>query len=192
MARGSHNFRAQVRRRERKLAREHGICFRLADDRDSLDQDLDILFALHAARWGKGGTWLSAEFRAFHREFAHCAFDRGWLRLWILEASGTPVAAWQGFRFGGAESYYQAGRDPGWNRYSVGFILLIHSIRQALEDGMREYRFLEGREQYKYRFASEDAGLETIALARGVPAEAVLAAIRGVPGLAHLGRRLAD
>lgn len=192
LARGSHNFRAQVRRRERKLAREHGICFRLADDRDSLDQDLDILFALHAARWGKGGTWLSAEFRAFHREFAHCAFDRGWLRLWILEASGTPVAAWQGFRFGGAESYYQAGRDPGWNRYSVGFILLIHSIRQALEDGMREYRFLEGREQYKYRFASEDAGLETIALARGVPAEAALAAIRGVPGLAHLGRRLAD
>lgn len=192
VARTSHNFRSQVRRRERKLAREHDVVFRLTEDRGQLDRDLDALFALHAARWRDGGAWLSREVEAFHREFAHCAFDRGWLRLWTLEADGTPVAVWYGFRFGGAESYYQAGRDPAWSKSSVGFVLLIHSIRQALEDGMREYRFLEGAEHYKYRLTEEDTGLETVALARGVAGEAFLAGIHLVPGLARLGRRIAD
>ena len=45
-------------------------------------------------------------------------------------------------------------------------MLLVHSIREAVADGMREYRFLRGGEEYKYRFADEDPGLETIALSR--------------------------
>jgi hypothetical protein len=40
-------------------------------------------------------------------------------------------------------------------------VLLIHSIRQALEDGLDEYRFLRGGEPFKYRFAANDPGLET-------------------------------
>ena len=50
----------------------------------------------------------------FHREFAAQALRRGWLRLWFLEIDGKPVAALYGFRFAGAESAYQAGRDPAF------------------------------------------------------------------------------
>ena len=144
LARTSHNTRGQVRRRERKLRREHDVRFRLADDRARLDDDLDTLFGFHTARW-QGSPTRFSEGQAIHREFAHAAFDRGWLRLWILEVDGSPVSAWYGFRFGRAESYYQAGRNPAWDRDSVGFVLLVHSIRAALEDGAREYRFLKGR-----------------------------------------------
>jgi dTDP-4-amino-4,6-dideoxygalactose transaminase/CelD/BcsL family acetyltransferase involved in cellulose biosynthesis len=190
LARMSHNTRAQVRRRERKLAREHDVRFRLADDRDRLDDDLDTLFSLHAARWHGRGTRFSQSGQAFQREFAHCAFDRGWLRLWLLEVDGAPVSAWYGFRFGGAESYYQAGRDPAWNRLSVGFVLLVHSIRAALEDGAREYRFLEGGEAYKYRFTEDDGGLETIGVSRGALGGAALAALCVAPPLGKIGRRI--
>jgi CelD/BcsL family acetyltransferase involved in cellulose biosynthesis len=190
LARMSHNTRAQVRRRERKLAREHDVRFRLADDRERLDDDLDTLFSLHAARWNGRGTRFSQSGEAFHREFAHCAFDRGWLRLWLLEVDGVPVSAWYGSRFGGAESYYQAGRDPAWNRYSVGFVLLVHSIRAALEDGAREYRFLEGGEEYKYRFTEDDGGLETIGVSRGALGGAALAALSMAPPLGKIGRRI--
>lgn len=194
LASRSSNFREQVRRRERKLGREHDLSFRFCDDPERLDDDLGVLFRLHLARWSDTGAWYSPAAEAFHREFAARALERGWLRLWLLELDGRPAAAWYGFRFCGAELYYQAGRDPEWERGSVGFVLLAHSIRAAVEGGMSEYRFLEGSEGYKYRFASEDQGLETIAIPRGMRGRAAVAvaATLGRGGVfAALGRRFA-
>lgn len=161
----SANFRQQVRRRERKLVREHAVGYRLSDDPTRLSADLDTLFALHEARWGPGSGAFPATRRAFHRDFAALALERGWLRLWLAEVDGRAIAAWYGFRFGEAEWYYQASRDPAWEHSSVGFVLLAHTIREAFRDGMREYRLLLGDEPYKERFATGDPGLETIALA---------------------------
>ena len=188
LARVSHNTRGQVRRRERKLKREHDVHFRLADDRERLDDDLDTLFALHRARWRDSPTDFSERGQTLHREFAHAAFDRGWVRLWFLEVDGSAVAAWYGFRFGAPSLYYQAGRDPAWDRYSVGFVLLVHTMRAALEDGAHEYRFLEGDEKYKYRFTDDDPGLESIGVARGPLGDAALAMISRAPPLARAGR----
>ena len=61
-------------------------------------------------------------------------------------------------------------------------------MRAALEDGAHEYRFLEGDEQYKYRFTNDDPGLETIGVARGTPGGAALAMISLAPPLARAGR----
>lgn len=190
----SANFREQVRRKERKLAREHELEYRFCDDPARLDDHIDTLFRLHLARWGESGSWLTGA-EAFHREFASRALERGWLRLWLLELDGRPVAAWYGFRFGGAELYYQAGRDPAWERGSVGFVLLAHSIRAAIEDGADEYWFLEGSEGFKYRFASDDPGLETIAIPgslRGRAAVAAASMLARGGAFSKFGRRLAD
>jgi CelD/BcsL family acetyltransferase involved in cellulose biosynthesis len=176
LASRSKNFREQVRRRARKLAREHAVEFRLSDA-EHLDGDLETLFRLHDARWSEADDDTNAfeeSRRSFHRAFARHALDRGWLRLWILEAEGQPVAAWYGFRFAQVDWYYQSGRDPEWERQSVGFVLLAHTIAQAFDDGMLEYRLLRGGEGYKDRFASDDPGLETVALARGPVGRAAL------------------
>ena len=172
----SANLRQQIRRRERNLARDHELRYRLADDPRRLREDLDTLFALHRARWDERESTFAAAWESFHREFAACAFERGWLRLWFLELDGRPRAAWYGFRFGDIESYYQAGRDPAWENSSVGFVLLVQSIRAALMDGVREYRFLRGGEPFKHRFADADPGLETIGVARGASGATALAA----------------
>lgn len=174
----SRGLRQRVRRLERALRREHDVRFRLADDPARLDADLDVLFRLHAARWGSAGsTFLATE--PFQREFAARAAARGWLRLWFLEIDGAARAAWLGFRFAGAECYYQAGRDPAWDGRSVGFVLLVYTIRAAVEDGAAEYRFLRGGEDYKYRFASSDPGLETVALARSPLGAAAVRLLEG-------------
>jgi CelD/BcsL family acetyltransferase involved in cellulose biosynthesis len=161
LAARSSNFREQLSRRERRLRQRYAVKLRLADDPARLDRELDVLFALHRARWGD-----SSGFRpeALHREFARLALDRGWLRLWLLELNGEPAAAWYGFRIGGVESYYQAGRDGRFDADSVGFVLLAHTVRTALDDGIDEYRFLRGPEAYKLRFANADSGLETVAV----------------------------
>ncbi len=47
----------------------------------------------------------------FHRDFAHRAYDNGWLRLRFTDADGEPAASRLGFRFGGVESGSQSGLD---------------------------------------------------------------------------------
>ncbi len=179
LASRSANLRQQIRRKERKLAREHDLRYRLVEEPDELPAALDALFSLHRARWGgEAGTGF-ARAEAFHRDFAGQALARGWLRLWLLELEGRPVAAWQGFRFGGADWYYQMGRDPDWERLSVGLVLLAHTLRDCVEAGLGEYRFLRGGEAYKGRFANADPGLETIALGSGHSGRAALVAAQG-------------
>jgi len=170
----SRNFREQVRRRARALERDFDVRYRLVTDAD--EQALDAFFRLHGLR--HGGPTVISRTEPFQREFAAIAAQRGWLRLWLLELDGSPAAAWLGFRFAGAECYYQAGRDPQYDKHSVSFVLLAHTIREALEDGAHEYRFLRGDEPYKYRFATSDPGLETIVTARGAKGRAALAGLR--------------
>ena len=146
---------------------------------ESLARDLDFLFSSHRAV--RARTDFGPE--RFHRDFSAVALERGWLRLWILELDGRRAAAWYGFRFGEVETYYQAGRDPLFDELSVGFVLLAHSIRSALDDNVTEYRFGRGDEPYKYRFATEDCRVETVLVARGAAlsgASRVLARGKGV------------
>jgi CelD/BcsL family acetyltransferase involved in cellulose biosynthesis len=165
----SANLREQLRRRERRLHDQFSVRFRLADDPVSLAEDLDVLFRLHRAVHPR--TDFAPE--SFHREFAAVALERGWLRLWFLELDGRPAAVWYGFRLGGVETYYQAGRDRSLDHLSVGFVLLAQTIRSTFEDGLTEYRFGRGDEPYKYRFSTEDHGVLTVAVPRGAAARTV-------------------
>jgi CelD/BcsL family acetyltransferase involved in cellulose biosynthesis len=183
LAERSQNFRQQLKRRQRELDEAGEVRFRLAD-RDSLDRDLNTLFALHRARWGTRRTAFGDT--PFHRELARSTLARGWLRLWLLELDGRPVAAWHGFQVGGVTSYYQAGRDPAYEGFSVGFVLLAHTVRAAIEEGATEYRFGRGAEAFKYRFATDDPGLETVALASGAKGRIALALGRSARSLRRL------
>ncbi len=187
LASKSRNFREQVGRRTRALERDHDVHYRLVTGPDGLDESLDTFFRLHGLRWGPRS--IIARTAQFQRDFAAVAAERGWLRLWLLSLDGRPAAAWLGFRFEGQECYYQAGRDPAFDSRSVAFVLLAHTVREALEDGAREYRFLRGDEAYKHRFANADPGLETIALPGGPAGRAALAAAPLAKRLRSLVRR---
>jgi CelD/BcsL family acetyltransferase involved in cellulose biosynthesis len=177
LAHRTSNFRRQLRARERRLARRYDVNYRLSSDPERLDDDLDILFRLHEARFGPDSAFGGPR-APFHRSFAHRALERGWLRLWILELDGHPAAAEYGFRFDGAECFYQSGRAAGFERDSLGMAMLANAIRSGVEDGFREFGFGRGHEWYKYRFATEDHGLESLCLVRGRTATAALAVVQ--------------
>jgi CelD/BcsL family acetyltransferase involved in cellulose biosynthesis len=185
------NFRQQARRFPRKLGELGAVTYRLATDPDRLQRDMDTLFRLHRERWGGTETpFLRAA--AFHREFAAQALQQGWLRLRFLEIDRRPIAALYGFRFAGAESAYQAGRDPALGNQPVGFVLLAHAVREALADGMSEYRLLRGGAAYKDRFATNDPGLETYGLPRGTAARRLLETALAARGRSLGLRRILD
>jgi CelD/BcsL family acetyltransferase involved in cellulose biosynthesis len=161
MTRIGRRLRHEIRHDERKLWELPNVRFRLSVEPSELPRDLDALFSLHEARWGRSQF---VRLRPFHAEFAAIAQRRGWLRLCLLEIDRRPVAAWYGFRFGGADSHYQVGREPSIGQLSIGLLSTAHAIRTAIEDEMREYRFLRGGEGYKFRFGAQDSPLTTAAL----------------------------
>ena len=128
--------------------------------------------------------------RLFHRDFAAALLERGWLRLWFLELDGRAAATWYGWNVGGRYAYYLGGFDPEWEKQSVGFVLLAHTIRSATEEQAYEYDFLRGGEEYKARFAAEAREIETVVLAPRVSLARATATVDAV--VWQLSRRLSE
>ena len=168
----SSKLRKRSRYQERRLARDHELSFDLCTEREKLDGEIDALFALHEKRFGEESTGIFVGERAeMQREIATKAFDRGWLRLWVERVDGQPAAAYYGIRYAGSEFFYQSGRDPDFDRLSVGSVLLMRVIRDACEAGVDEFRFLAGDESYKLRLADEERLPETRLIAAHGPLE---------------------
>lgn len=177
----SSNFRGQVRTKERRLQRDADLEYRLAEDPARLAADMETLFGLHRRGWaakGEEGAFRE-DLASFHLDFARAALERGWLRLWIASLDGAPAAVWYGFRIGGVDSFYQGGRDPARERDSIGFVLMAHTVRDAVQHGSSLYRLLLGAEEYKRRFSSRDPGVETVAVTRSLRGDLALAALLG-------------
>jgi CelD/BcsL family acetyltransferase involved in cellulose biosynthesis len=189
----SHRFRKTARNSLNRLGRDHAVSYRYADA-ETLEHDLDTAFRLHQARFGvHPGCNFCGDHEPFQRQFARIAHERGWLRLLLLELDGEPVSCEYGFVFQNAYFAYQGGRDPEWDRFSVGFVVELESIRRTLDEEAGEYRFLGGAETYKYRFPTEDPGMETVvapASRRGSVAAIALAAAWRFPAGQALLRRV--
>ncbi len=63
------------------------------------------------------------------------------------------VAADYAFAYEGRWWSYLSGYDRAFSRYSVGTQLLAHTIRAAIEEGLAEFDFLRGEEEYKFDWA---------------------------------------
>ncbi len=175
----SSNFRGQARNYERRLLRDSSLEYRLCADPDRLEADMRTLFDLHQRAWAaksEPGAFPEA-LSAFHLDFAREALASGWLRLWIAELEGAPAAAWYGFRLRDTDWYYQGGRDPKWERSSVGFVLMTQTVRDAVESGVGLYKLLLGTEEYKKRFSNELQRAETRATTRTLRGRLGVAAV---------------
>jgi len=157
LASRSRNHRSQIRRRLRAFHEAHEVSVWSPASAADVDTGIEELFRLHAARWeerSERSRFDRLEAHAFHRDFAHAAATRGWLRLHLLQADGESVAAWYGWRLGDTVSYFQAGYDPHWAPQSVGSVLFSESIRLAAEEGAEVYDMLLGDEAFKLRYAT--------------------------------------
>jgi len=160
--------RQTVRRKERQLRREHAM--RITDyDGDRVDVGLRHLMALHERRWeadGGSGVFQDPSVRRLHHRFAAELAARGRLWLTTMDIAGEPVAAWYGFTWGETVYFYQSGRDPGWERESVGLVLMGTMIRRAIERGYKRFDFLRGADPYKRQWTSTQRTTEEITIFR--------------------------
>jgi CelD/BcsL family acetyltransferase involved in cellulose biosynthesis len=189
LARRSRNFRSQMGRFERRLARDHRLAFRVTETASELEGDLASLFRLQDIRWpaSRGSEALLERVRAFHREFASAALARGWLRLWLLELDGEPAAGWYGWRLGDRYVYYWSAFAPRLAELRPGLVLLAHTVRSAIDEGAGAYDMLLGNEPFKGRFANSRREIESLLIARSRLGDTLAA---GEAGAWRLSRRL--
>ncbi len=178
--------RQTVRRKERQLQREHTMT--ITDyDQDRVEEGLRYLFSLHERRWQGGAAFEDPSIRLLHRRFAEELAARRRLWLSTLDIAGKPVAAWYGFAWGDTVYFYQSGRDPRWERQSVGLVLMGTMIRRAIERGYRRFDFLRGDDPYKRQWTTTERSTEEITIfRRGLRA----GALRALDAVGELRARL--
>ncbi|MEW6505619.1 MAG: GNAT family N-acetyltransferase [Chloroflexota bacterium] len=145
-----HEIRRKLRRAE---SLEPPARWYMVTERETLDAEIEALLSLMEQDDEKR-AFLTPAMRETMREMIHCSFDLGCLRLAFLEVGGEKAAAYLAFDYLQQVWLYNSGFDRRFNDYSPGWVLLSYFIRWAIENRYREFDFMRGGEDYKYRFGA--------------------------------------
>lgn len=169
---------------------EKAATLRVAATRDELAEGRRILLELHGERWGgtHGGAFLSERFASFHARVMPSLLERGCLELVWLEVASGPVAIAYNVVWNGKVYFYQSGRRIDLPRgIRPGIVLHAHAIRRAIEQGRREYDFLNGATRYKLQLSLASRPLVRVRCQRAPVREQLHRLVEG--GVAVVRRR---
>jgi CelD/BcsL family acetyltransferase involved in cellulose biosynthesis len=149
-------FWRRVVHTRRQAARQHAVATRISTP-ETLAEDLETLFRLHAARWtakDQSGVLAHRDTQLFHRETAPPLLARGRLWLTVLTFDRRPVAALYVLRGHGRLLYYLGGFEPEAARWSPGRLAIADLIERGIATSAREIDFLRGDEPYKFEWGA--------------------------------------
>lgn len=147
--------RYRIRKDEQDLRAKHDVSL-VHFGRDRLDEGWHHLVRLHTDRWEGAGCFQDARLSALFRRFADLLVDQGRLGLAGLRVDGEVVAMDFWAEFGGTMFGIQSGRDPTWDRSSVGRVLRGLTIQQAIANGLRWADFSRHEDAYKREWCTQE------------------------------------
>jgi CelD/BcsL family acetyltransferase involved in cellulose biosynthesis len=160
----SKNTRHHLPRCQRAFSRAfEQVEMRMASGEETAEA-MTALFDLHQRRWKtrhQSGHLGGGDIQAFHRRVSEQFLARGWLRLYIARADGIIVGVEYAFCFQQRYYFYLNGFDPELSRYSLGSLLMVEAIRQAIAEGCTEVDFLRGKEAYKAQLGAIEERVNT-------------------------------
>ena len=157
--------RQALRYMDRSLRRRHAVT--ITDyNGDRVEEGWRLLVHLHEKRWTNSGALSDPAIQRLHLRFATELSKRSELWLTTLDLDGVPAAAWYGFTSGDTVYFYQCGRDPRWEKESVGQVLIAAMIRRAMERGFKRFDFLRGNDAYKQHWTTAARTTEQITIFR--------------------------
>ncbi len=146
--------RHELKRKQRRLAREHPDSTIRAFSMDSLDKDLRLFVEMHRGTEGHKGHFMKPEIATFFERVAHAFAPLGWLRLDFLEVEGRPVASSFGFELDKTVYLYNSAYEPDASRISPGLMLVSSLLEDCIARGLERFDFLRGPERYKYQLGA--------------------------------------
>lgn len=138
-------FKANLRRRARKLEEKGEVTFQRIDGGLLLAAALEEGFAVEGSGWkGARGTAIAqdAATRGFYTELARTASYAGQLRLYFLKLNGRAVAFHFGLEHQGRYLLLKPGYDESLRECSPGQLLMERVIEDCVAHGLREVDFL--------------------------------------------------
>ncbi|MFN8491702.1 MAG: GNAT family N-acetyltransferase [Caldilineaceae bacterium] len=149
--------RHEIRRKQRRAEREAQVDFYIVNKSHSLVAEVDDFVALQQASREDKAEFMTPQMRRFFGAVAQRMLDAGYLRLCFLSINGEKAAALYAFEYERRFLLYNSGYDPdAHSGFSPGWVLLAYSIQYAIAAGCRLFDFMQGNEEYKYRFGSHD------------------------------------
>lgn len=159
--------RHEIRRKQRRAEREVDVGFEITGPSHSLEVEVDDFIALQRASRTDKSLFMTPEMRRFFQAAARALFDAGWLRLCFLTLNGEKAASLYAFEYNRRFLLYNSGYDPESHaQLSPGWVILSYAIQYAIAAGCRLFDFMQGDEEYKYRFGSQDYRVMRITASR--------------------------
>ena len=149
----SRNRRTAIKRALRSLGKDSRVVEFHECTVHNLDDVLTKLFDLHQRRWQSTGyNALLSDLRVkeFYRDIAACFVHKGWLRLSYLTVDGELGSAVFGYTYRRRFYGVTIARDLRYSKYSIGHIHIMHLLKSAIAENMKEFDFLRGVEPYKF------------------------------------------
>jgi CelD/BcsL family acetyltransferase involved in cellulose biosynthesis len=126
---------------------------------------MEAFLALMATDQEKASFLTDAMRRQMHAT-AQAAYKEGWLQLSFLTVDGQKAAAYLNFDYHDRIWVYNSGIDWKFMGYSPGWVLLGYLLQWANENKRKEFDFMRGEEDYKYRFGGVDKLVMRVKVAR--------------------------
>lgn len=159
--------RHEVRRKRRRLERDHPDAnFRRATG-ETLDKDLKYFIEMHRGAEGHKGHFMKPEIATFFERVARGFIGLGWLRLDVLEIAERPVASTFSFAFNNTFYLYNSAYEPEIARLSPGVVLVSELIKDSIEKGLKVFDFLRGSERYKFQLGGSAVPLHHVQVMNG-------------------------
>jgi CelD/BcsL family acetyltransferase involved in cellulose biosynthesis len=149
--------RHELRRKLRRAVDDQGAEWRTIKTPDDLGPTLDAFIELHRRSSAAKAGFMTEEMAAYFRDLAAQTLERGTLRMGVLWVGDTPAAGAMGFAQGDRFYLYNSGYNPEYAAHSVGIAAVGLLLRDAAEEGLAIFDFLQGNETYKYMLGALDA-----------------------------------
>jgi len=154
----SSSFRANLRRRRRRLEALGTVSVERVTGGADLQARLEEGFAIEHSGWkGKEGTAIlqDAKTHGFYTELAHSASARDYLSLFFLKLNGRSIAFHYGFTYGGTYYMPKLGYDETLKECSPGLVLLEEILKDCIARGVKGFDFLGLAGDWKTQWSSE-------------------------------------
>jgi CelD/BcsL family acetyltransferase involved in cellulose biosynthesis/O-antigen/teichoic acid export membrane protein len=164
----SRKLRGDTRRKMEKMQAQGGgtggiVAFHALKDGEPVpDAVLETLYRQKAAWFTArkaSGVFADEGVRPFLQAISADAAAQGRLYLAWLSCGDAVVACHMGFVRDGALYLYHTTYDADYGAFSPGNIMMVETIKWAVDNDLAELDFMRGDETYKQRFAGGSRGL---------------------------------
>lgn len=157
-----HEIRRKLRNIEGGL-REANLY--MTEEPSLLKEDVDAFINMMAQDPAKK-AFLTQPMREHLHLTAQTAFKAGWLQLAFFTLDGNKAAANMSFKFNNRLWLYNSGWEWDYREFSPGWVLLAYLIQWSTENGIEEFDFMRGDEDYKYKFGGIDRHIYRVTIAK--------------------------